>query len=82
MSQKDYILQGGVDLHTHAGPDFYARSVDQIELAEKAKKEKMAAVVLKNHPPLSSKTTSAQHFSQRSKWLKRYRESVCSAVSC
>jgi hypothetical protein len=49
MKNTDYILRGGVDLHTHAGPDFYARSVDQIELAENAKQEKMAAVVLKNH---------------------------------
>jgi hypothetical protein len=49
MNDTDYILQGGVDLHTHAGPDFYERSVDQVELAENAKKEKMSAVVLKNH---------------------------------
>ena len=49
MNDTDHMLQGGVDLHTHCGPDFYARSVDQIELAENAKKEKMAAVVLKNH---------------------------------
>ena len=49
MNDTDYILQGGVDLHTHAGPDFYDRSVDQIELAQNAQKEKMAAVVLKNH---------------------------------
>jgi len=49
MNDTEYILQGGVDLHTHAGPDVYDRSVDQIELAENAKKEKMAAVVLKNH---------------------------------
>ena len=49
MNDTQYILQGGVDLHTHAGPDFYDRSVDQIELAQNAKKEKMAAVVLKNH---------------------------------
>ena len=49
MNDTEYLLQGGVDLHTHCGPDFYDRSVDQIELAENAKKEKMAAVVLKNH---------------------------------
>jgi hypothetical protein len=49
MRDTDYILRGGVDLHTHAGPDFYDRSVDQIELALNAKKEKMAAVVYKNH---------------------------------
>jgi len=49
MNDTKYMLQGGVDLHTHCGPDFCDRSVDQIELAENAKKEKMAAVVLKNH---------------------------------
>ena len=49
MHHTEYILKGGVDLHTHAGPDFYDRSVDQIELAENARKEKMAAVVFKNH---------------------------------
>lgn len=49
MEKTDYILEGGVDLHTHAGPDFYPRSVDQLELAENAKKERMAAVVFKNH---------------------------------
>jgi len=49
MENTDYILEGGVDLHTHPGPDFYPRSVDQLELAENSKKEKMAAVVLKNH---------------------------------
>ena len=49
MKNTKYILQGGVDLHTHPGPDIYQRSVDQFELAENAKKEKMAAVVIKNH---------------------------------
>jgi len=49
MEKTNYILEGGVDLHTHAGPDFYPRSVDQLELAENAKKERMAAVVFKNH---------------------------------
>lgn len=49
MRDKEYILKGGIDLHTHCGPDLYSRSVDQIELAENAKNEKMTAVVLKNH---------------------------------
>jgi hypothetical protein len=49
MDDSDYILRGGVDLHTHSGPDLYSRSVDQVELAENAKREKMTAVVLKNH---------------------------------
>jgi hypothetical protein len=49
MEKTKYILDGGVDLHTHAGPDFYPRSVDEFELAENAKSEKMAAVVIKNH---------------------------------
>ncbi len=49
MEETEYILDGGVDLHTHAGPDFYPRSVDQFELAQNAKSEKMAAVVFKNH---------------------------------
>jgi len=49
MHDKEYILKGGIDLHTHCGPDLYSRSVDQIELAENAKMEKMAGVVIKNH---------------------------------
>ena len=49
MEKTDYILDAGVDIHTHAGPDFYPRSVDQFELAENSKNERMAAVVFKNH---------------------------------
>jgi hypothetical protein len=49
MKNSNDILEGGVDLHTHCGPDFYPRSVDQFELAEKARSEKMAGVVFKNH---------------------------------
>lgn len=49
MEKTDYILEAGVDFHTHAGPDFYPRSVDQFELAENSKNERMAAVVFKNH---------------------------------
>jgi hypothetical protein len=49
MQDTEFVLRGGVDLHTHCGPDFYPRSVDQIELTENANKEKMAAVVFKNH---------------------------------
>jgi hypothetical protein len=45
MEKTDYILEARVDFHTHAGPDFYPRSVDQFELAENSKNERMAAVV-------------------------------------
>jgi len=42
-------LVGAFDLHVHAAPDVAARSVHDIELAQKAKEMGMRGVLIKNH---------------------------------
>jgi len=42
-------LEGTIDFHVHSGPDESARSLDDIEVASKAREYKMRAIVLKNH---------------------------------
>jgi hypothetical protein len=46
---KDNVLAGVIDLHVHADPDVFARSIDDIEAAEMAKRNGMRALLLKNH---------------------------------
>jgi hypothetical protein len=42
-------LAGAIDLHVHAAPDVAARSVNDIELAQKAKEMGMRGIVINNH---------------------------------
>jgi hypothetical protein len=42
-------LEGAIDFHVHSAPDESARSIDDIEIAAKAREYKMRAIVLKNH---------------------------------
>jgi hypothetical protein len=42
-------LQGVIDIHAHCAPDSIARSIDAIDLAQKAKQSGMRGLVLKNH---------------------------------
>jgi len=42
-------LAGAIDMHVHAAPDTASRSVNDIDLARKAKELGMRAVVTKNH---------------------------------
>lgn len=42
-------LVGAIDMHVHAGPDTASRSVNDFELAQKAKELGMRGVVTKNH---------------------------------
>ncbi len=42
-------LVGTIDMHVHAGPDTASRSVNDFELAQKAKELGMRGVVTKNH---------------------------------
>ena len=46
---KTNVLAGVIDLHLHTDPDVFARSVDDIEAAEMAKRNGMRALLLKNH---------------------------------
>jgi len=43
------ILKGAIDIHVHAAPDLYARSLNAIELAKQAAMAGMRAIVLKCH---------------------------------
>ncbi|MDA2929391.1 DUF6282 family protein [Acidobacteria bacterium AH-259-O06] len=45
----DPILEGIIDFHAHAAPDSVARSVDVVELAQKARQVGMRGFVIKNH---------------------------------
>jgi hypothetical protein len=42
-------LEGTIDMHVHAGPDTASRSVNDFELAKRAKELGMRGVVTKNH---------------------------------
>ena len=46
---KVNVLAGVIDLHVHTEPDVFARSVDDMEAAEMAKRNGMRALLLKNH---------------------------------
>ncbi|MGE3402236.1 MAG: DUF6282 family protein [Vicinamibacterales bacterium] len=54
-AQSDRSLSGVIDVHTHAGPDDVARTIDAIDSAQLARDRGMRAIVLKNH----SQPTSA-----------------------
>lgn len=43
------LLKGAIDIHVHSSPSIFPRSVDDLELAEQAKKAGMRAIVLKAH---------------------------------
>ncbi|MED4602773.1 DUF6282 family protein [Paenibacillus validus] len=42
-------LKGAIDIHVHSSPSIFPRSVNDLELAEQAKKAGMRAIVLKAH---------------------------------
>lgn len=42
-------VAGAIDVHVHAGPSFFDRRYDAVELAEVAAEEDMAGLVLKSH---------------------------------
>jgi Family of unknown function (DUF6282) len=46
---RDPVLEGGIDLHAHFGPDSYPRQWDAFEVVALAKERGMRAIVLKNH---------------------------------
>ena len=46
---KTNVLAGVIDLHVHTDPDVFARSLDDMEAAEMAKRNGMRALLLKNH---------------------------------
>ena len=47
--QDDLTLKGVIDFHAHADPDSMARSIDVVELAQKARAAGMRGLVIKNH---------------------------------
>lgn len=46
---SDPRLVGAIDMHIHAAPDVAARSVNDFELAQRAKEMGMRGIVIKNH---------------------------------
>ena len=46
---QDPVLEGGIDLHAHFGPDSYPRQWDAFEVVALAQERGMRAIVLKNH---------------------------------
>jgi len=59
---EDELLEGGIDCHIHAYPDFVTRAQDMIEVAVDAAKAKMRAVAFKDHYNLSA---NAAYLTQR-----------------
>jgi len=49
LPQTERRLQGAIDMHVHAAPDVSLRSLNDLELARRAKELGMAGVVIKNH---------------------------------
>lgn len=49
LSAQAQTLNGAIDMHAHADPDGFPRSIDAIDLARLAKERGMRAIVLKNH---------------------------------
>jgi len=43
------LLEGGVDMHVHAIPDFHPRMMNELEILEDAKRYGMRAIVSKSH---------------------------------
>lgn len=43
------LMNGAIDLHVHASPSLFPRSLDQIEAARQAEKEGLRAIVIKDH---------------------------------
>lgn len=43
------IIKGAYDLHIHTAPDVVKRKCDDIQLAERLEKFKMAGCIIKNH---------------------------------
>ena len=48
------VLTGAIEMHVHADPDIRARSINDIELARKARHIGMRAILLKNHEFLTN----------------------------
>ncbi len=49
MDDIDRLMQGTIDMHVHAGPSLFPRSVDQVEAAQQADAAGMRAIVVKDH---------------------------------
>ena len=48
------LLKGAVDFHIHTGPDIYPRLVNDIEVANQAKRAGMRAVLIKSHATVTA----------------------------
>jgi len=59
---EDELLEGAIDHHIHAYPDFVSRAQDMIEVAVDAARAKMRAVAFKDHYNLSA---NAAYLTQR-----------------
>jgi len=61
-AQSPRSLSGVIDIHTHAGPDDVARTIDAIDSAKLARDRGMRAIVLKNH---SQPTSALAYLAQK-----------------
>ncbi len=59
--EERYPLKGFMDTHLHTAPDIKPRLLNDVEAAEAASREKMAAIVLKSHvEPTSGRASIAR----------------------
>jgi hypothetical protein len=56
------LLKGAVDFHIHTGPDIYPRLVNDIEVANQAKKAGMKAVLIKSHATITADRAQMAQF--------------------
>lgn len=46
---KEYLIEGGYDLHVHSAPDVLPRKMDDIEMAQRITEAKMGGYAIKSH---------------------------------
>lgn len=49
MVERKYLIEGAYDLHVHSAPDILPRKMDDIEMAQRIIKSKMAGYAIKSH---------------------------------
>lgn len=52
--QAKKLLKGAIDFHIHTGPDIYPRLLNDIEVAQQAKRAGMRAILIKSHVTITS----------------------------
>jgi hypothetical protein len=52
--EAEGLLRGAIDFHIHTGPDIYPRLLNDVEVARRAKRAGMKAILIKSHVTISA----------------------------